>query len=197
MFPNPVIKKYELRYNDGIVNTHPSVIKEVILMQQNLKANHCFSDLIANGRYDDMTLKAMLLMKRRLQIAINDRCNLSLWSYFLDGEDIQIIPKPLQGLALPENIEKLITIPFIELENILAKLIAIPNLISLDQSKIGVLMALSFYLGFDYGKPDFDALNTGLSLGCFDDIPQILKLYQNPQNKPLIEHLINKWNNKT
>lgn len=188
------IYKYELRFNDGVINTHPDIIEQVALMQKKLKANHCFNDLLPNGKYDNITRNAVLLMKTRLRHEVNDKCDLRLWRYFLEEEDnIAMIAKPLQGLSLPENIKNLIALPTEQLENILAKLVCIPILKSLNSSQISVLMGLVFYLGFDYGLEEFSALNRVLSAGNIKNVPKVLKLYQTKQQKELIDYLCHLW----
>jgi hypothetical protein len=185
-------QKYELRFNDGVINTHHEVIKQVKLMQSRLKASHCFNDLISNGKYDKVTQNAVHLMKRRIKLDINDRCDQRLWEYLLDA-DVEIIRKPLAGVNLSSNIKRIISIPEIELENLLIKLIAIPTFNQLNSAQIDTLMAFSFYFGYNYGNVNFEPLNTVLSAGFFSLIPETLNLYKNTRNQDLIEYLISLW----
>jgi hypothetical protein len=189
---NEQTQKYELRFNDGVINTHEEVIKQVKLMQSRLKAYHCFNDLISNGKYDKVTRNALHLMKRRIKLEINDRCDRQVWEYLLDT-DVEIIRKPLAGITYSPNIKRIISIPDIELENILIKLIAIPTFNQLNSAQIDTLMAFSFYFGYNYGEVSFEPLNKALSAGFLNDVPKILNLYKNTRNQELIEYLISLW----
>lgn len=181
---------FELRYNDGIINTHPDVISQVDLMQTRLKYYRCFGDLKIDGRYGDTTRKAVLLMKRRVHTEINDRCNAILWNYLTDNE-VKIIPKPLEGILIPtiEGIETQVV------TQVLAKLIAIPLIDKLNQNQIKALIVFSLSVGFDYGLPQFDPLNKALERGQIKNIPKVFRLYQNLLSQDFLASVVYLWQN--
>ena len=181
---------FELRYNDGIINTHPEVISQVKLMQTRLKYYRCFGDLKVDGCYGITTKKAVLLIKRRIHIEMNDRCNAILWNYLTDNE-VKIIPKPLEGILIP-------TIEGIESELVaqtLAKLVAIPLIDKLNQSQLKALILFCLHTGFDYGLPQFEPLNKALERGNIRNIPKVFKIYESLTNKTFTDSVIFLWQN--
>ena len=187
---------FEIRYNDGIVNTHSEVIRQVKLLQSCLRANKCFSDLKIDGRYGTITRRAVKLIKQRFKLPINDRIDKYTWAYLLQKEVHKVIIKPKSNdLEIPKEALDLLGLHPDSIAFQLSKLIAIPCFNSFSQSQIVALLLFAFRTNYDYGLTKFQSINQIFerNLNINDSLPRILSSQINQYNQNQVLQEISFW----
>jgi peptidoglycan hydrolase-like protein with peptidoglycan-binding domain len=187
---------FEIRYNDGIINSHSEVIRQVKLLQSCLVANKCFSDLPIDGRYGKTTRKAVQLIKQRFKLPINDRIDKYTWACLLQKEVQKVIITPKSNdLEIPKEALELLGIPADSIAFQLSKLIAIPCFKSFSQSQITALLLFAFRTNYDYGLSKFQSINQIFerNLNINDSFPRILSSQINYQNQNQVLQEISFW----